>query len=82
MWATGKNPEAIVKEKGLVQITDTAAIEKIVDDVLAANLAVVAEYRSGKEKLLGFFVGQAMKASKGQASPDMMNEILKKKLKG
>lgn len=81
MWATSKNPADIVKEKGLMQITDTAAIEKIVDEILAANPSVVADYRSGKEKLFGFFVGQAMKASKGQASPDVMNQILKKKLK-
>ena len=80
MWSTGQDPAAIVKAKGLTQITDTSAIEKIVDDVLAANAGAVAEYRSGKEKLFGFFVGQAMKASKGQASPDVMNEILKKKL--
>jgi aspartyl-tRNA(Asn)/glutamyl-tRNA(Gln) amidotransferase subunit B len=82
MWASGKNPDTIVKEKGLTQITDTKAIEKIVDDVMAANPAQLAEYRSGKEKVFGFFVGQAMKASKGQASPDVMNEILRKKLKG
>ncbi len=82
MWSSGKNPDVIVKEKGLTQITDTGAIEKIVDDVIAANPAQAAEYRSGKEKVFGFFVGQAMKASKGQASPDVMNEILRKKLKG
>jgi aspartyl-tRNA(Asn)/glutamyl-tRNA(Gln) amidotransferase subunit B len=82
MWASGKNPDAIVKEKGLMQITDVGAIEKIVDAVLAANPAQLAEYRGGKEKVFGFFVGQAMKASKGQASPDLMNEILRKKLKG
>ena len=81
MWATSKNPDIIVSEKGLTQITNAAAIEKIIDDVIAANPSVVEEYRSGKEKLFGFFVGQAMKASKGQASPDVMNRLLKEKLK-
>lgn len=82
MWTSGKNPDVIISEQGLTQITDTSAIEKIVDEVLAANPGQLADYRSGKDKLFGFFVGQAMKASKGQASPDVMNEILKKKLKG
>jgi aspartyl-tRNA(Asn)/glutamyl-tRNA(Gln) amidotransferase subunit B len=81
MWMSGKDPASIVKEKGLTQITDTSAIEAIVDQVLAANQSAVEEYRSGKEKLFGFFVGQAMKASKGQASPEIMNALLKKKLK-
>jgi aspartyl-tRNA(Asn)/glutamyl-tRNA(Gln) amidotransferase subunit B len=82
MWATGSDPQSIVKEKGLVQITDVSAIEKIIDDILAANPNEVASFRGGKDKLLGFFVGQAMKATKGQASPDVVNEILKMKLKG
>ncbi len=81
MWSTGNDPEDIVKEKGLTQITDTSAIEKMIDEVLAANPAEVEAYRGGKEKLFGFFVGQAMKASKGQASPEMLNGLLKKKLK-
>jgi aspartyl-tRNA(Asn)/glutamyl-tRNA(Gln) amidotransferase subunit B len=81
MWATGKDPETIVREKGLTQITDTSAIEKIVDDVLAAHPKEVAEFRGGKEKLLGFFVGQIMRASKGQASPEVVNGLLQKKLK-
>lgn len=82
MWASQKDPEAIVKEKGLTQITDTSAIEKMIDDIMSANPAQVAEFRSGKEKIFGFFVGQTMKASKGQASPELVNELLKKKLKG
>ncbi|MBK7889637.1 MAG: Asp-tRNA(Asn)/Glu-tRNA(Gln) amidotransferase subunit GatB [Bdellovibrionales bacterium] len=82
MWATGKNPDVIVKEKGLVQITDTSAIEKAIDDVIAANPAETEAYRGGKEKLFGFFVGQVMKVTKGQASPDMVNQLLKKKLAG
>jgi aspartyl-tRNA(Asn)/glutamyl-tRNA(Gln) amidotransferase subunit B len=83
MWkAPGADPEKIVKDKGLVQVTDTSAIEKWVDDVIAASPNQVAEYRGGKEKLFGFFVGQVMKASKGQASPEMLNDLLKKKLAG
>lgn len=81
MWATAKDPETIVKEKGLTQVTDTSAIAKIIDDIMAANPAAVAEYKSGKEKLFGFFVGQVMKASKGQASPAVVNDLLKEKLK-
>jgi aspartyl-tRNA(Asn)/glutamyl-tRNA(Gln) amidotransferase subunit B len=82
MWATQKDPEQIVKEKNLVQITDTGAIEKVIDEIIAKNASQVAEYRSGKDKLFGFFVGQAMKATKGQASPELVNQLLIKKLKG
>jgi aspartyl-tRNA(Asn)/glutamyl-tRNA(Gln) amidotransferase subunit B len=82
MWKTGKEPEAIIKEKGLVQVSDPAAIEKIVDEVLAANTQQVAGYRSGKTNLFGFFVGAVMKASKGQANPELVNQILQKKLNG
>ncbi len=82
MWKTQKAPAEIVKSKGMAQITDTSAIEKIVDDVMAQNAQAVADYRGGKTKLLGFFVGQVMKASKGQANPDMVNQILSTKLKG
>jgi aspartyl-tRNA(Asn)/glutamyl-tRNA(Gln) amidotransferase subunit B len=80
MWTSGKSAESIIKEKGLVQVTDTSLIEKIVDDILAANKSQVDEYRSGKTKVFGFFVGAAMKATKGQASPDLVNKILKQKL--
>lgn len=82
MWKSGNSAKEIVKTKGMSQITDVSAIEKIVDDVLSKNAAAVAEYRAGKDKLLGFFVGQVMKASKGQASPDVVNQILTAKLKG
>ena len=82
MWKTGDDPEKIIKEKNLVQITDTGAIEKIIDEVLAANTQQVADYRGGRTKLFGFFVGAVMKASKGQANPDAVNEILTKKLQG
>lgn len=80
MWKSGEEPETIVKQKGLIQVSDTNTIEKMIDEVLATNVSQVAEYRSGRTKLFGFFVGAAMKASKGQANPDLVNEILKKKL--
>ncbi|KYG69027.1 aspartyl/glutamyl-tRNA amidotransferase subunit B [Bdellovibrio bacteriovorus] len=81
MWQTGKEPAVIVKEKGLVQISDPSAIEKIVEEVLAANGKNVEEYRSGKKAVFGFFVGAVMKASKGQANPELVNKILQEKLK-
>ncbi|MDG0814865.1 Asp-tRNA(Asn)/Glu-tRNA(Gln) amidotransferase subunit GatB [Bdellovibrio svalbardensis] len=82
MWQSGKDPEVIVKEKGLVQITDPAAIAKIIDEVLAANAQNVEDHKSGKKKnLFGFFVGAVMKASKGQANPELVNQILLEKLK-
>jgi aspartyl-tRNA(Asn)/glutamyl-tRNA(Gln) amidotransferase subunit B len=80
MFATGKSPAEFVKEKGLVQITDASAIEKIVDEVVAANPKQLEQYRSGKTALMGFFVGQVIKASGGKANPQSVNEILKKKL--
>jgi aspartyl-tRNA(Asn)/glutamyl-tRNA(Gln) amidotransferase subunit B len=82
MWKTSKGPSEIVKSKGMSQITDAAAIEKIVDDVMTASAQAVTDYRAGKTKLFGFFVGQVMKASKGQANPEMVNQILQAKLKG
>ncbi len=82
MWKTSKSPADIVKNLGMSQITDVGAIEKIVDDVMSASAAAVADYRGGKVKLFGFFVGQVMKASKGQANPEMVNQILTSKLKG
>ncbi len=80
MIETGKAPSVIVEEKGLKQVTDTSAIEKIIDDVMTANPDKVEEYRGGKDKLMGWFVGQVMKASAGKANPAMLNEMLKKKL--
>ncbi len=82
MWKSGKEPKAIVEEQGLVQVSDTGAIEAIIDEVLAREAGQVAEYRSGKDKLFGFFVGQVMKASKGKANPGLVNELLLTKLKG
>jgi len=80
MYKTGKDAETVVKEQGLVQVSDTGAIEKIIEEVIKANPSQHADYKAGKEKLFGFFVGQVMKASKGKANPDMVNQLLKKKL--
>jgi aspartyl-tRNA(Asn)/glutamyl-tRNA(Gln) amidotransferase subunit B len=80
MVETGKDPATIVEEKGLRQVTDTGAIDAAVDKVLAANADKVAEYKSGKDKLFGFFVGQVMKAMAGKGNPALVNEALKKKL--
>jgi aspartyl-tRNA(Asn)/glutamyl-tRNA(Gln) amidotransferase subunit B len=82
MFETGKAPLAIVEEKGLRQVTDTGAIDASIDEILAKNADKVAEYRSGKDKLFGFFVGQVMKATGGKANPAMLNERLKAKLNG
>jgi aspartyl-tRNA(Asn)/glutamyl-tRNA(Gln) amidotransferase subunit B len=82
MWAEGKDADAIIESKGLKQITDTGAIEKAIDEVMAKNPGQLADYRSGKDKLFGFFVGQVMKATAGKANPAQLNELLKKKLAG
>lgn len=82
MWKSQDSPEKIVKDKGLVQITDTSAIEKIVDEVITNNQKAVEEYRAGKKKAIGSLVGQIMKATKGKANPQMVNELLAKKLEG
>ena len=80
MFETGKDAKQVVEEKGLKQVSDEGAITSMIDEVLASNQDKVDEYRSGKDKLFGFFVGQVMKASKGQANPGMVNQILKQKL--
>jgi aspartyl-tRNA(Asn)/glutamyl-tRNA(Gln) amidotransferase subunit B len=77
---TGKMPEEIVREKGLVQISDAGAIEKAVDDIIAKSPKEVERFKAGEEKLIGFFVGQIMKLTKGKANPQLVNELLKKKL--
>lgn len=82
MAKTGKAPEKIVKEKGLVQVTDVSAIEDVVSTVISRCPEEVEAYKKGKTKLLGFFVGQIMKETKGKANPKMVNELLKKKLEG
>jgi len=80
MFETGKDPEAIVKAKGLLQISDEGAIAAAVDEVIAKNPKSVADYRAGKEKAIGFLVGQVMKATRGKANPDLVNRLLKERL--
>ncbi|MGB0720372.1 MAG: Asp-tRNA(Asn)/Glu-tRNA(Gln) amidotransferase GatCAB subunit B, partial [Bdellovibrionales bacterium] len=80
MYASGKDADVIVEEKGLKQVTDTGAIEAIIDEVIAENPDNVAAYRGGKDKLFGFFVGQVMKKSSGKANPAVVNDLLKAKL--
>jgi aspartyl-tRNA(Asn)/glutamyl-tRNA(Gln) amidotransferase subunit B len=80
MYTTGQRAKAIVEEKGLVQVKDEGAIEAIVDEVLAENPTEVEQFRAGKDKLLGFFVGQTMRKTKGKANPQLVNEILLKRL--
>ena len=82
MIETGKGAALIVEERGLKQVTDSGAIESAIDTVLAAQGDKVAEYRAGKEKLFGFFVGQVMKATQGKANPALLNELLRKRLAG
>ena len=82
MWADRKSADEIIAAKGLKQITDTSAIEKVIDEVMTANPKQLADYRSGKDKLFGFFVGQVMKVTGGKANPAQVNELLKKKLAG
>ena len=82
MVASGADPGAIVEAKGLRQVTDSAAIEAVIDTVLAAQTDKVAEYRAGRDKLYGFFVGQIMRATEGKANPGLVNELLRKKLTG
>ena len=82
MWSEGKPADAIIDAKGLKQITDSGAIEGAIDAVIAANPKQLADYRSGKDKLFGFFVGQVMKATEGKANPAQLNDLLKRKLGG
>ncbi len=80
MYKTGKKPGIIVEEKGLVQMSDASGIESIIDDILAHNSDAVEKFKAGENKLMGFFVGQVMKETKGKANPKIVNEILRKKL--
>jgi aspartyl-tRNA(Asn)/glutamyl-tRNA(Gln) amidotransferase subunit B len=82
MYRTGERPEKIVKKKGWVQILDEAEITKVIEGVMKANPKLVEDYQKGKEKIFGFFVGEVMKETKGKANPKLVNELLKKKLKG
>lgn len=81
MWQTSKDAEIIIKEKGLIQISDPIVLEKMIDEVLTANEKIVQDHKSGKNRnVFGFFVGAVMKSSKGQANPEIVNKILQKKL--
>jgi len=82
MWAESAEADAVIESRGLRQITDTSAIERAIDAVMAANPSQLADYRAGKEKLFGFFVGQVMKATQGKANPTQLNELLRRKLSG
>jgi aspartyl-tRNA(Asn)/glutamyl-tRNA(Gln) amidotransferase subunit B len=80
MYKTGKKAGIIVEQKGLLQMSDESGIESIIDDILASNVDAVEKFRAGENKLMGFFVGQVMKETKGKANPRMVNELLRKKL--
>ena len=82
MWKGEGDADSIIEKRGLKQISDVGAIEKIVDEVLAANAKQVADYRAGKEKAFNSLVGQVMKRSQGKANPAQVNQILLRKLKG
>ncbi|HSY06440.1 MAG TPA: Asp-tRNA(Asn)/Glu-tRNA(Gln) amidotransferase subunit GatB [Steroidobacteraceae bacterium] len=82
MWSQGIAADSVIEARGLKQITDTAAIERAIDAVMAGNPAQLADYRAGKDKLFGFFVGQVMKATGGKANPAQLNELLRRKLSG
>jgi aspartyl-tRNA(Asn)/glutamyl-tRNA(Gln) amidotransferase subunit B len=82
MWASGRDADAIIDERGLRQITDVGAIERAIDEAIAKNPSQLKDYRAGKDKLFGFFVGQVMKATQGKANPAQLNELLRKKLAG
>jgi aspartyl-tRNA(Asn)/glutamyl-tRNA(Gln) amidotransferase subunit B len=80
VYSSGKTPEQIVREKGLIQVSDEGALDKIIDEVLAKNPTQVSQFKEGKQQVLGFLVGQVMKASGGKANPGKVNELLRKKL--
>lgn len=80
MWAGEGDADTVIERKGLKQVTDTGAIEKVIDEVIARHPQQLEQYRSGQDKLFGFFVGQVMKATQGKANPGQVNELLKKKL--
>ena len=81
MWNSKKSPDEIIEEKGLKQVTDSSEIEKVINQVLEQNSSQLEQYKSGKEKLFGFFVGQVMKASRGKANPEQVNKLLEERLK-
>ena len=81
MWNSKKSPDEIIEEKGLKQVTDSSEIEKVINQVLEQNQSQLEQYKSGKVKLFGFFVGQVMKASRGKANPEQVNKLLEERLK-
>jgi aspartyl-tRNA(Asn)/glutamyl-tRNA(Gln) amidotransferase subunit B len=81
MYRSGKPPGTIVAEQGLVQMTDSGALAEVIAQVLAANPTQLKDYRAGKDKLFGFFVGQTMKATQGKANPQLVNDLLSKALR-
>lgn len=82
LFATGENPAAIVQKKGLAQVSDVGAIEKFCEEAIAANPGPAADFKAGKAAALNFLKGQVMKLSKGKANPNLVGEILERKLKG
>jgi aspartyl-tRNA(Asn)/glutamyl-tRNA(Gln) amidotransferase subunit B len=80
MLATGHTPSVIVKEKGWVQISDEGALKEAVSEVLGANPAIVEELRNGRDKVIGFLVGQVMKATKGKANPQLVNQLIREQV--
>jgi aspartyl-tRNA(Asn)/glutamyl-tRNA(Gln) amidotransferase subunit B len=82
MWATAADADSVIAEKGLKQISDPAAIERAIEEVMVKSPGQLADYRAGKDKLFGYFVGQVMKATGGKANPAQLNELLKTKLGG
>ena len=80
MWKDGGDADSIIEQQGLKQITDSSAIEAIIDEVIANNPQQVEQFKSGKDKVFGFFVGQVMKQTKGKANPQQVNTLLKQKL--
>ncbi len=82
LWQGAAEVDAVIEAQGLKQISDSGALEKIVDEIITLNPEQVGQYRAGKDKLFSFFVGQAMKATQGKANPQQLNELLKAKLLG
>ncbi|MFA6022429.1 MAG: Asp-tRNA(Asn)/Glu-tRNA(Gln) amidotransferase GatCAB subunit B, partial [Rhodospirillales bacterium] len=80
MAETGKDPETLVEEKGLRQISDTGAIEAVIDELIAKNAGQAAQFREGNEKVIGWFVGQVMRSTQGKANPGVVNQLLRDKL--
>jgi aspartyl-tRNA(Asn)/glutamyl-tRNA(Gln) amidotransferase subunit B len=80
MFTSGKSPALIIKEKGLVQISDQGTLLPVIEEIIKSNPKVVEDYKNGKEKAFGFFIGQIMKSTRGQANPALVNQLLKEKL--